>query len=116
MIRDRKMYVVPTPFYLIEGSAHHQTLVLPADVQPGDDFFQVGELVRQEAAELIVGYSFGLRTNEIVPEGIPNPGAGREHAFKAWRLAGSPADPISLRPVDIAVMEQEAPDEDEEEA
>lgn len=113
MIRDRKMYVVPTPFYLIDGAAHHQTLVLPADVSPGEHFFQVGDLVRREAAELIVGYSFDLRTNEIVPEKIPNPGAGREHAFKAWRLTGSPADPVSLRPVDVAVMEQEAPDDEE---
>ena len=30
MIRDRKMYVVPTPFHLAEGVAHRQTLILPA--------------------------------------------------------------------------------------
>ena len=29
MIRDRKMYVVPTPFHLVEGVAHQQTLILP---------------------------------------------------------------------------------------
>ena len=31
MIRDRKMYVVPTPFHLVEGVAHRQTLILPHD-------------------------------------------------------------------------------------
>lgn len=97
MIRDRKMYVVPTPFHLVNGSAHHHTLILPANVQPGADFIQVGELIRTEAAELIVGYSFDLRANAIIPEKVPNPGAGREHPFRAWRLTGSPIDPVSLR-------------------
>lgn len=87
MIRDRKMYVVPTPFHLVSGAAHHQTLVLPRDVEPGSEFFQVGNLMRREAAELIVGYSFDLSTNEILPQKVPNPGEGREHAFKAWRSA-----------------------------
>ena len=31
LIRDRKMYVAPTPFHLVEGVAHHHTLILPAD-------------------------------------------------------------------------------------
>jgi len=112
MIRDRKMYVVPTPFYLVDGSAHQQTLILPAQTQAGEGFFEVGELVRKEARELIVGYSFDLRTNAIVPETVPNPGAGREHAFRAWRLNGSPADAVSLRPVDPVDMELEEPDEE----
>ncbi len=112
MIRDRKMYVVPTPFRLIDGAAHHQTLVLPADTNPGDGFFQVGDLVRREAAELIVGYSFDLRTNAIVPEKVPNPGAGTQHRFRAWRLNGSPADPVSLRSIDSATLEMEVPDDE----
>src|SRR5882724_2296116 len=58
MIRDRKMYVVPTPFRILEGAAHQQTLVLPALVEAADGFLQVGELSRTEAAEVIVAYSF----------------------------------------------------------
>src|SRR6266540_6595075 len=54
MIRDRKMYVVPTPFRLVEGLAHQRTVILPADVDLGRDFISVGELPRKEAAELIV--------------------------------------------------------------
>lgn len=114
MIRDRKMYVVPTPFRLIDGAAHHQTLVLPATIKPGNRFFQVGELVRYEAAELIIGYSFDLRTNSIVPEKVANPGAGTQHRFRAWRLKGSSVDPVSLRCFDFAILESEALDEDAE--
>jgi hypothetical protein len=97
LIRDRKMYVVPTPFRLVEGVAHHQTLILPADVEPGGGLVGVGEFARREADHLIVGYSFDLQTNEIVPEKIPNPGAGLEHRFRAWRLEGSPAERVSMR-------------------
>ena len=60
-------------------------------------FVEVGELRRREADELIVGYSFDLKTNEILPKKVPNPGAGREHVFRAWRLKGSPADRVSMR-------------------
>jgi len=112
LIRDRKMYVVPTPFRLVEGSAHHHTLILPAEAKVGEGFVEVGELSRKEAAELIVGYSFNLQTNEIVPEKVPNPGAGREHPFHAWRLQGSPADPVSPRTIEPEKLELDADDED----
>lgn len=100
LIRDRKMYVVPTPFRLVEGVAHERTLILAAAVQPGKGFIDVGELKRVEAGEMVVAYSFDLRTNEIAPTKVPNPGAGREHAFRAWRLGGSKTSPVSLRAVD----------------
>jgi hypothetical protein len=104
MIRDRKMYVVPTPFRLVDGVAHRHTLILPAEVKPGRGFVRVGELERMEAAELIVGYSFNLETNEIVPDKRPNPGAGTVHRFRAWRLTGSPTDPVSMRPIDAGAI------------
>lgn len=87
-IRDRKMYVVPTPFALASNLAHFFTLILPASSAPDDGFELIGELVRTEAAEVVVGYRFDLRTNELMPEKIPNPNAGREHRFRAWRLEG----------------------------
>jgi hypothetical protein len=83
LIRDRKMYVVPTPFRLIEGAAHHQTLVLPAEDEPGADFFEVGQLVRSECPEIIIGYSFDLTTNTLTPRTAPNPNAVAQHAFRA---------------------------------
>jgi len=111
LIRDRKMYVVPTPFRLVDGAAHQQTLILPAEAVVAKGFLQVGELRRREAAELIVGYSFDLQSNEIVPKKVSNPGAGREHAFRAWRLKGSPNEPVSMRPLDVSV---EAPETDDD--
>jgi hypothetical protein len=83
------MYVVPTPFRLVEGVAHQRTLILPSEKEPGDHFTEVGKLSRREADQLIVGYSFDLRTNELLTKSVPNPGAGREHLFRAWRLNGS---------------------------
>jgi hypothetical protein len=112
MIRDRKMYVVPTPFHLVDGVAHQCTLILPDEVKPGDGFEDVGRLVRTEAIELIVGYSFDLRTNSLVPEKIKNPGAGKSHAFRAWRLSDSPASPASLRDVSSGELEVDEVDGD----
>jgi hypothetical protein len=111
LIRDRKMYVVPTPFHLVEGVAHRQTLVLPLEMEAGHEFFCVGDLRRREASELIVGYSFDLETNEICPETIPNPGAGQEHVFRAWRLVDSPADPVSMRTLQSDLGIRESGDE-----
>ena len=102
LIRDRKMYVVPTPFRLVDGLAHECTLILPAEEKGnvGNKLVHVGELKRVEAPEVIVGYSFDLKTNEITPDKVPNPAAGTEHVFHAWRLSGlsdSKSDPVSLR-------------------
>lgn len=97
LVRDRKMYVAPTPFALAEGTAHRRTLILPAGHSIDDGLVEVGTLTRKEAAEVIVAYSFDLRTNEMQTESVANPNAGREHIFKACRIAGEPADAVSLR-------------------
>jgi len=97
LIRDRKMYVVPTPYRLMDGVAHHQTLILPDGVDPGHDFVEVGFLRRREASEILVGYSFDLQTHEMGASAMPNPDAGREHCFRAWRLKGSPTTSVQMR-------------------
>jgi len=97
LVRDRKMYVVPTPHRLLHGVAHCHTLILPAETEVGDEFVEVGQLCRREASDIIVGYSFDLQTNELQVTSMPNPDAGREHLFRAWRLAGSPAVPVLMR-------------------
>jgi len=107
-IRDRKMYVVPTPFRLVDGVAHRQTLILPTDVKADTNFFEVGELRRREAAELIIGYSFDLQTNDLLPKTVPNPGAGKEHAFRAWRFKGATADRVSMRAIQPQTVAAEA--------
>ena len=92
MIRDRKMYVVPTPFRLTEGLAHHRTLILPREQELGEGFIEVGYLSRVEADNLVASYTFDLRTNALRAEMIPNPNAGLEHHFRAWRLGRAGAE------------------------
>lgn len=82
------MYVAPTPFAIARNLAHFFTMVLPAEHKPGADFDMIGELVRVEAPKLVVAYRFDLRTNDLTPDTIPNPDAGRKHTFCAWRLRG----------------------------
>lgn len=53
MIRDRKMYVIPTPYNIADGLAHHNTLILPAQVKLGKEFIVVGELIRKETKRFI---------------------------------------------------------------
>jgi len=54
MIRDRKMYVALTPFGLVSGVAHTQTLILPEDFPVTVGFQQIGILIRKEADNLII--------------------------------------------------------------
>ena len=114
MIRDRKMYVAPTPFGLTTGTAHNQTLILPADFRVDSRFSAVGKLVRRESDKLIVGYKFDLRTNTLKPESVNNPAAGKEHKFVAYRLKGSATEAIAMRPPREVIAEvAEAAEEDE---
>jgi hypothetical protein len=105
LIRDRKMYVVPTPFHLLEGVAHQQTLILPEEMNPGGNFISVGAVARVEAAQMVVGYAFDLKTNNLVPENVSNPSAGKEHAFRAWRQKGSVTLPVAMRDVNLVKAE-----------
>lgn len=97
LVRDRKMYVAPTPFALAQGTAHRRTLILPADHPANDEYVEVGTLTRREIDWVVVAYDFDLRTNEIATTHVPNPNGGREHVFAAYRVQGDPMDPVSLR-------------------
>ena len=97
LIRDRKMYVIPTPFELVDGLLHQHTLILPNDIALDDNFIKIGELIRKEAKTLIIGYSFNLQTNELQTKKMENPNAGLEHAFGVWRLKTSPITEVSMR-------------------
>lgn len=110
MIRDRKMYVVPTPFSLTEGTAGLATLILPESYTAPDGYICVGSLSRIEGDKLVVGYSFDLRTNEIKGELVDNPNAGKVHRFKAYRCAGQCEKPVAMAPV-LLNMEIEEDDE-----
>lgn len=95
-IRDRKMYVVPTPFALTQGTTGLVTLIIPGDYIVPEDFHCVGELSRTEDRHLVSGYSFNLRTNEINAEMIPNPNAGLVHIFKAYRCTGQSMREVTM--------------------
>lgn len=96
MIRDRKMYVAPTPFALTEGTTGLMTLILPETFEADARFREVGRLRRVEADTLVVGYTFDLRTNELTAERVPNPRAGTEHRFVAYRLAEQAARAVNM--------------------
>lgn len=96
MIRDRKMYVPPTPFHLVRGTTSHATLIVPEDYEAPDDFRSVGNLVRIESEQLITGYSFDLRFNQISIQSVSNPNAGKCHTFKAYRLLTQSTCPVEL--------------------
>ncbi len=100
MIRDRKMYVVPTPLALTSGTQGHVTLIIPAEMKPDGRVVPVGELVRVEAPQLIVGYDFDLRTNRLTPQHVLNPHAGREHPFVAYRMKDDNERTVRLRQSD----------------
>jgi hypothetical protein len=97
MIRDRKMYVAPTPYGLLNGAAHHQTLILPSEMTVPDSVKEVGSLTRMEVDNLVIKYAFDLRKSKLSIERVPNPNAGLEHTFRALRLIDGLNAPVTLR-------------------
>jgi hypothetical protein len=97
LVRDRKMYVAPTPFALVSGTTGQATLIAPAGLDLDDRVEQVGALVRVEADNIVVGYTFDLRVNQLTPDLAPNPSAGRQHQFLAYRLKGVGSGTVSMK-------------------
>jgi hypothetical protein len=108
LVRDRKMYVSPTPFALAEGTAHRRTLILPVSETIDAGLFPVGTLVRREVDEVVGAYAFNLGTNEMGITFVPNPNAGKEHVFTAYRVLGDPSDPVTLRSKEAVLEELDA--------
>lgn len=98
LVRDRKMYVAPTPFALAHGTTGQRTLIVPADTIEDAELEVVGELVRTEAEEIVLGYEFDLQTNHLTPKLAANPSAGLEHPFTAYRVIGTGSGRVTLRP------------------
>lgn len=96
MIRDRKMYVVRTPYAIADGLAGQRTLVLPAGWDKPRGFKQVGMVERREADEVAVGYSFDLKASELHVISEPNPTAGKVHSFAAYRPEDGTDVPVTL--------------------
>lgn len=96
MIRDRKMYVVKTPYAIADGLAGQQTLILPAGEPSPEGLISVGTLERIEAERIAVGYEFDLRTNELRVLEEDNPTAAQAHTFTAYRVSGNEEPPVVL--------------------
>ena len=59
-------------------------------------FRRVGHLVRAEAAELVVGYKHDLLSNQLAAERVPNPSAGVEHRFVAYRTKSQARKSVTM--------------------
>lgn len=114
LVRDRKMYVAPTPFALADGTAHRRTLILPSDEQIEGDLVEVGALARTEVDSMVATYQFDLKTNRIQATLLPNPNAGALHEFKAYRMSGDPIEPITMRDRSKVLAELARAEADEE--
>ncbi len=97
LVRDRKMYVAPTPFALTSGTTGQATLIAPAELALNGRLEQVGELIRVETDNIVVGYTFDLLANELTPGLAPNPSAGKQHRFVAYRLKGMGSGTVNMR-------------------
>lgn len=96
MIRDRKMYVAPTPFAVADGLTGTRTLLVPSTWNAPEGFKKVGDIARTEADNLVVSYEFDLNTNAVSTKTVPNPASGRKHCFIAYRVESDSDKPVSL--------------------
>ncbi|MFH9247080.1 hypothetical protein ACH4LK_16805 [Streptomyces lydicus] len=90
-VRDRKMYIAPTPYSLAEGTEGEFTLIAPlgAGCEENPELTLVGELERVESGKVVTEYSFDLRANTLITKESDNPTAGGEHRFLAFRAKGA---------------------------
>ena len=86
MIRDRKMYVVPTPFALLDGTSFRRTLILPDNMSVEDEqLTPAARFLRRESEYSLLAYEFDLRSNDLEAKLSTNPKSETEHWFKAYR-------------------------------
>jgi len=96
MIRDRKMYVAPTPFALTEGTARQVTLITPTGFQATESLKSCGSIIRVESPKLIRGYHFDMVDHSLTPSFIDNPNAGNQHRFQVFRSCDSSGPTVKL--------------------
>jgi hypothetical protein len=98
LIRDRKMYVPPAPFGLLDGVEGNITLIIPKSFSIDLEKFEtVGEFSRQEVEKKLKSYSFDLETNELKRNLKKNSNAGKIHKYSAYRIKGSNETEVKLK-------------------
>lgn len=114
MIRDRKMYVAPTPFSLTSGTAGQITLILPHDTPvDGSQLRCVGNLEREEANLIVTGYTFSLLDNALEPRLVPNSSAGKKHHFSVYREINDPGPQVAMTQITYEPFPEDGDDEAE---
>lgn len=108
LVRDRKMYVAPTPFGLLDGIDRQVTLILLADEKVDKRFRLVGDLERVETQKVVTKYTFNLETNQLTTSEVDNPSAGAVHRFRAYRLKGASKTEVAMKPQPVTPTEDDA--------
>jgi hypothetical protein len=108
LVRDRKMYVAPTPFGLLDGVDRQVTLILLADEKTDDRFRLVSEIERIETQKIVTKYTFDLQTNDLITSVEDNPNAGKVHHFRVYRLKGQPETEVRIKKQPLLPTEQDA--------
>ena len=116
LVRDRKMYVAPTPFGLLDGIDRQVTLKLLAGEKVDTRFRLVGEIERTETQKVVTKYTFDLKTNDLTTAEGDNPTAGTVHQFRAYRLKTAPQSKVKMKqqPVTPTVADADAAEDDAE--
>ena len=108
LVRDRKMYVAPTPFGLLDGIDRQVTLILLADEQVDQRFRLVSDIERVETQTLVTKYTFDLTTNDLATFKEDNPTAGTVHRFRAYRVLGTPETDVKMKEQPVAPTNDDA--------
>jgi hypothetical protein len=96
LIRNRRMYVPPTPYALARGAEGTRTLIAPAGIDVGAGLEEVGHLVRLEGDRRLVGYRVDIESGDLHPAWESNLDAGRKHQFVAYRAEGRGGPEVKL--------------------
>ena len=97
LVRDRKMYVAPTPFGLLDGIDRQVTLILQADEKVDNRFRLVDEIERVETKKIVTKYIFDLKTNDLSTSEEDNPTAGTVRRFRAYRIQDAPETEVKMK-------------------
>ena len=62
-----------------------------------DNLVGIVTVARRQVERVVVAHKFDLRSNELKTTLVPEPSAGPEHVFKAYRPKGDPPEPVTLR-------------------
>ncbi len=104
--------MAPTPFALTEGTTGLMTLIIPEENTADSRFALVGQLMRIEADHLVMGYSFDFSQNSLKGVLAPNPNAGAQHNFCAYRLKSQSRKPVTMLSRTSILKTVEAMDEE----